>query len=82
MIGCMVAPLLKELKLDCCTSLELPGGISLIIHIAIPNLDHTIGPGRIENLLNFTHELKRLCVPTWFHGWLEQIDFHLVRVFM
>lgn len=82
MIECMVAPLLKELELDCSTSLELLGGVSLArtvetIRIAIPNLTRTLVPKQIRRLVNSTPTLKRLCVPNWFHNWLEHNNLHL-----
>ena len=76
-----MAPSLKELELDYHTSVELPGDISLArtletVRIAIPNLDHTLVPGRIEKLLNSMPALKQLCVPKRFHDWVEKNDLH------
>lgn len=82
MIECMVAPLLKELELDGCTSLELLGDVSLVrtvetIRIAIPNPTCTPVPRQIMRLVNSTPALKQLCVPNWFHNWLEDDNLHL-----
>ena len=80
-VGCMVAPLLKELELDSYTSIELLGDISLArtvetVRIAIPNLDRTLVPRRVEKQLNSMPALKQLCVPKRFHDWVEKNDLH------
>ena len=85
-VGCLVAPVLKELELDCSTSLELLGDISLArtvetVRIAGPNIDPNLNPThvsrRVEKLLDATPALKQLCAPKWFHDWLENSDIHL-----
>ena len=81
-VGGVTAPLLKELELDSYTSLELLGDLSLArsletIRIAIPNLDRTLMPRQLEELLNATPALRQLCAPNGFHDWLEENDFHL-----